>query len=101
MEEDFYKSKLSDVNIETLIPDNRERAFIHRTIFSELIKNTFLDNTRNEFIGIMRNLQNQGAQGIVLGCTEIPLLIKQEDVEIPVFNTLQIHVDAIANFILD
>ncbi len=98
MEEDFYKNRLRDSHIETIIPDDRERAFVHRSIFNELIKNTFLDKTREQFIGIIEKLQQQGAEGIILGCTEIPLLINQSDVDIPLFNTLEIHAKAIAEF---
>ncbi len=100
MEEDFYKNRLSNSQISTLIPNDRERAFIHRTIFNELLKDMFLDKTKSQFLDIIRKLQQQGAEGIVLGCTEIPLLIKQEDLDIPVFNTLQIHVNAIVDFAL-
>jgi aspartate racemase len=100
MEEDFYKNRLKDSNIQTIIPDVRDRAFIHRTIFNELLKNVFLDNTKTQFMDVIQKLQLQGADGIVLGCTEIPLLIKQNDVDIPLFNTLEIHVKAIAEFAL-
>ena len=81
MEEDFYKNRLSNSSIETIVPDDRGRAFIHRTIFNELIKNIFLDKTKDQFKDIIEKLQEQGAQGIILGCTEIPLLINQTEVE--------------------
>ncbi len=100
MEEDFYKTRLSNFQIQTLIPNNRERAFIHRSIFTELIKNIFIDKTKEQFLQIMLNLKQQGAEGIILGCTEIPLLITQADIDIPVFNTLEIHVKAIIDFAL-
>jgi aspartate racemase len=100
MEENFYKDRLSNSDIQTLIPTDRERAFIHRSIFNELIKNILLEKTKVQFIDVISNLTQQGAQGIVLGCTEIPLLIKQSDVSIPVFNTLEIHVNAIVDFAL-
>ncbi|NOU16167.1 MAG: aspartate/glutamate racemase family protein [Bacteroidales bacterium] len=100
MEEDFYKNRLSNFQIQTLIPNNRERAFIHRSIFTELIKNIFIDKTKEQFLQIMSNLKQEGAEGIILGCTEIPLLITQSDINIPVFNTLEIHVKAIVDFAL-
>jgi aspartate racemase len=100
MEENFYKDKLSNSNIQTLIPTDRERAFVHRSIFNELIKNILLEKTKAQFIDVISNLTLQGAQGIVLGCTEIPLMIKQSDVSIPVFNTLEIHANAIVDFAL-
>ena len=100
MEEDFYRNRLSNSNIDTVVPDDRGRAFIHRTIFNELIQNIFLDKTKDQFLSIIRNLQKNGAEGIILGCTEIPLLINQADIEIPLFNTLEIHAKAIAEFAL-
>lgn len=101
MEEDFYKSRLRNSNIETIVPDERERAFIHRTIFNELLKNVFLDKTKDQFLSIIRKLQAKGAEGVVLGCTEIPLLVHQADIEIPLFNTLEIHAKALAEFALE
>ncbi len=101
MEEDFYKNRLISSSIQPVVPDDRERAFIHRSIFNELLKEVFLDKTKEQFINIIRKLQEKGAEGIVLGCTEIPLLINQADVEIPLFNTLEIHVKALAEFALE
>lgn len=101
MEERFYKNRLGDSNIETIVPDDRDRAFIHRTIFNELIKNILLDKTRDQFISIIEKLQKQGAEGIILGCTEIPLLINQSDTKLPLFNTLEIHAKAVAAFAVD
>ncbi len=101
MEEDFYKNRLSNSQILTLIPNEPERAFIQRTILNELLKNIFLEKTKAQFLQIISSLQQQGVEGIVLGCTEIPLLIKQSDVKLPVFNTLEIHVNAIVDFALE
>jgi len=100
MEEDFYKNRLANSHINAIVPNERDRAFIHRTIFNEFLKNIFLDKTKEQFLKIITTLQEQGAEGIILGCTEIPLLIKQTDVEIPIFNTLEIHVNAIVDFTL-
>lgn len=101
MEKDFYKTRLINFRIETIVPDDRERAYIHRTIFNELLKNEFLDNTREQFITIIKKLKDNGAEGIILGCTEIPLLISQSDIEIPIFNTLEIHAKRIVQFALE
>jgi len=98
MEEDFYKNRLSEFQIETIVPDDRGRAFVHRTILNELLKDIFLDKTNEQFIDIIKKLQKLGADGIILGCTEIPLLINQTDIEIPLFSTLEIHAKAIAEF---
>lgn len=91
MEQDFFKSKILDEKIEVLIPDANDREFINNSILNELIKDIFTEETRNEYKKIIQKLQLQGAEGVILGCTEIPLLIKQEDVEIPVFDTTLIH----------
>lgn len=101
MEQGFYKDNLAKSGVEPIIPSDRTRAYIHRTIFNELLKNIFNDSTKQQFIEIINELQKQGAEGIILGCTEIPLLINQKDVEIPLFNTLDIHSKAIADFLLD
>jgi len=100
MEEQFYANRLKHSDIETITPNADDRDFIHRTIFDELLKNNFQYETKVKFLNIIQNLQQQGAEGIILGCTEIPLLIKQDDVEIPLFNTLEIHVKAIVDFAL-
>jgi aspartate racemase len=100
MEKDFFKDKLIDNNIEVLIPGDNEREYIHKVILDELIKGKFPDNTRKEFIRIISDLQSKGAEGIILGCTEIPLLIKQENVDIPVFDTTLIHSLSAVDFAL-
>ncbi len=101
MEEDFYKKVLSKSQIETIVPDDRGRAFVHRSIFNELIKNIFIDKTKEQFKAIIEKLREQGAEGIILGCTEIPLLINQSDIDLPLFNTLEIHSKAIAQFAVE
>ena len=100
MEMDFYKSKLNEVDITVLTPVKEERDFIQRTISEELLKNIFLEESRERFREIMKDLQKEGAGGIVLGCTEIPLLIKQEHSALPLFNTLEIHSMAAVDFAL-
>jgi len=92
MEMDFYTSKLKEENVTVFIPGPDDRDFIQETISNELLKGIFRHDSRNRFIRIIKDLYLQGAEGVILGCTEIPLLIKQEDIDIPLFNTLQIHV---------
>jgi aspartate racemase len=101
MEMNFYKSKLNEKNIEVLIPGPEERDFIQKTINNELIKSIFSDESQSRFIEICKDLSGKGAEGIVLGCTEIPLLVKQEDIEIPLFNTLLIHSISAVDFALN
>ena len=100
MEMDFYKKKLSDAGIESLVPGKAEREFIHSSIMNELLKENFRKETKEKLLNIINELEQRGAQGIVLGCTEIPLLIKQEDTRLPVFNTLELHAKAAVEFAL-
>jgi len=100
MEQDFYKSKLNDEGIEVIIPDSDEREFINDTITNELIYGIFKDEAKEKFMGIIKRLNGIGAEGVILGCTELPLLIKQEDIDIPLFNTLEIHSLAAVDFSL-
>jgi aspartate racemase len=98
MEMDFYTKRLSNAGINSLVPAKSERLFIHNAIMSELLKEEFKPETKKRFLDIINDLEQNGAQGIVLGCTEIPLLIKQKDFHLPVFNTLEIHAKAAVDF---
>jgi aspartate racemase len=101
MEMDFYKERLSEMDIEVVTPEKQEREYIHTAIMEELLKEQFLPETKRGFISIMDNLKAKGAEGIILGCTEIPLLLKQNDYDLPLFSTLEIHAEAIADFALN
>ena len=96
----FYKKKLEAQGIETIIPGHDDIEYINDAIYNEMGKGIFLPERKKEFISIINKLQQQGAEGIVLGCTEIPILIKQEDVGVPVFDTTLIHATAAVNFAL-
>lgn len=100
MELDFFKDKLSALDIEAIIPEADDRDFIHDTIFNELGKGLILESTQSRYLAIIEKLINNGAEGIILGCTEIPLLIKQEMVTVPVFDTTLIHSNAAIEFAL-
>ena len=100
MEMDFYKKRLGQLGVESLVPAKTEREFIHNAIMNELLKEEFKEETKAGFLKIISDLEKNGAQGIVLGCTEIPLLIKQKDTHLPVFNTLEIHAKAAVDFAL-
>ena len=100
MEMDFYTKRLSNSGIESLVPEKPEREFIHNAIMNELLKEKFNEETKEKLLNIINDLEQKGAQGIVLGCTEIPLLIKQADTHLPVFNTLEIHAKATVDFAL-
>lgn len=99
MEETFYHDRLTTYGIETLVPDIDDRIFIARVIYDELSKEIFKTESRERFISIMEKLVTRGAQGIILGCTEIPLLVTAKDTEIPMFNTLEIHALAAARYL--
>ena len=100
MELDFYTKKLAEQGITTLVPDKDDRVFIQRTIDTELLMGKFLAESKKRFLEIIQKLRSQGAEGAILGCTEIPLLIKQEDVDFPLFNTTVIHSQAAVDFAL-
>ena len=97
MESVFYQGILEKSGITTIVPDMEERIFINEIIFSELFHEVFKESSRKRFIDIMQRLVSLGAEGIVLGCTEIPLLIRQSHTQIPLFDTLEIHANAIVN----
>lgn len=102
MEGDFYKQVLKDQqNIDVIIPDEAEREFIHGVIFDELCKGIINPQSRDKFVQIINHLAAKGAEGVVLGCTEIPLLVKQQDVKIPVFDTTTIHATAALEYALE
>jgi len=101
MEEDFYKDRLAkNHGIEVVIPVQAEREVIHSVIYRELVLGKTLESSRNQFVKIIQNGQKLGAEGVVLGCTEIPLLISQKDSNIPIFDTTQIHAAAAVEFAL-
>ena len=94
MEKDFYKLVLKEkFGIETLIPDLKERELIHGIIYGELVQGIIRDESREVFKTIINRLASEGARGVILGCTEIPLLISDRDVQIPIFNTTKIHAE--------
>ena len=100
MQLDFYKDKLSEHGITAIIPCEEDINYINNAIYSEMSKSLFLPGTKSRFISIIDDLIQQGAEGIILGCTEIPLLIKQEDCPVPVFDTTYIHTRAAVEFAL-
>lgn len=94
MEKDFYKLVLKEkFGIETIIPDEKERQLVHGIIYGELVQGIIRKESREVFKTIINRLASEGAQGVILGCTEIPLLISDEDVQIPTFNTTKIHAE--------
>lgn len=91
MTQDFYKNQISKRNINVLIPDDKDIETINHVIYDELCRGIISDASRKEYVRIISSLQQKGAQGVILGCTEIGLLISQKDLPIPVFDTTYIH----------
>lgn len=96
----FYKNVLAKQGIETIVPNEADMESINTAIYEEMGKGIFLPERKTEIIRIIHELKNEGAEAVILGCTEIPILIKQEDSSIPVFDTVAIHVDAAVRFAL-
>jgi aspartate racemase len=100
MEMDFFKERLTRHGIRAVIPGDADREFIHTTIFGELGKGLCRPETKQRYLDIIDTLAATGAQGAILGCTEIPLLLNQSDCPIPVFDTTRLHARAAAAFAL-
>ncbi|MGH8891011.1 MAG: aspartate/glutamate racemase family protein [Acidothermaceae bacterium] len=94
MDQTFYRDRLASHGLDVLVPDDEDRALIHRVIYGELVHGVFNDSSRGEFVGLIDRLADRGAQGVILGCTEIELLISHKDTHLRVFPTTQIHIQA-------
>lgn len=102
MSEDFYKKRLYDkYGINILIPKESEREVIHKIIYDELCCGQIKEESKKEFIKIINNMKMEGIEGIILGCTEIPMLIQQKDLDIKVFDTAEIHSKYIVKMMLE
>jgi aspartate racemase len=101
MEEDFYRGRLTEKQgLEVIIPTERERDIVHRVIFDELCLGEIREPSKEQYVRIMDHLARDGAEGIILGCTEISLLIQEEDSQIPLFDTTKIHAVAAVEYAL-
>ena len=98
MEKSFYQDALARHGISTLVPDADDRAYVNRVIYDELVAGQIRDESRVGYLAIIHKLAEQGAQGIILGCTEIPLLVDEAGAGIPLFDTTQIHAEAALNY---
>ena len=94
----FYHDALEQQGVATVTPDAADQEVVHDIIYTELVQNVFTDASRNIFLSIIGKLRRQGVQGVILGCTEIPLLIQPGDVDLPLFNTTAIHCEAAVAF---
>lgn len=101
MERDFYKNILTnDFDIEVLVPNGDDREIVHNIIYEELVQGEINAGSRGQYIRIIYEAIKNGAEGVILGCTEIPLLIQPSDVSIPTFNTTHIHAEKAVEFAL-
>jgi len=101
MEQDFYKQRLVRKHgLEVIVPGEKEREDIHRILYNELCLGEIRERSKGTFRAIISDLEARGAQGIILGCTEIPLLVSQDDYKIPLFDTTTLHARAAVDFAL-
>lgn len=100
MEQAFYRDRIAAAGIEVLTPDAAQRDRVHRVIYDELCLGRILDASRDDYRSIMADLVGRGAQGVILGCTEIGLLVGAGDAGVPLFDTARIHAEAAADWAL-
>ena len=101
MEKDFYKQRLMDqFGLDVLIPDEEDRGIVHNVIYEELVKGVILKESKAKYLNIIQKLQKAGAEGVILGCTEIGLLVQDGDCEIPFFDTTRIHAESAVEWAL-
>jgi aspartate racemase len=101
MEQDFYKGRLTEKHgLDVLIPDEADRGLVHRVIYDELCLGVIKDASRSAFSEVIQRLADKGARGVILGCTEIESLVRQQDSPLPVFPTTQIHAEATVDWAL-
>lgn len=93
MEQEFYRERLERAGIEVVIPDETQRNTVHQVIYQELCQGTIRSDSKARYLEIVQALSERGAQGVILGCTEIGLLIQQPDTPVPLYDTTQIHAD--------
>lgn len=98
MSKDFYKAGLEARGISTLVPDRKDQEFVNRVIYEELIRGFVKPESKKGYIRVVKKLKEKGAEGIVLGCTEIPLLIKEKDCGVRLYDTTLIHAEKALNY---
>ena len=100
MSDGFYTQRMREFGIATVLPNEAQQAEIHRVIFEELCCNRFTDTAKRYYQQVVEDLQAQGAQGVILGCTEIGLLLQAQDCALPVWDSAVIHALAAVEWIL-
>ena len=102
MEEDFYKGRLSQkYGLNVIIPNDQGREIVHRVIYDELVVGRIVLSSKEQYLDIIGQMVRQGAEGVILGCTEIGLLVHQEDSQVPLFDTTRIHAEAAVEYALE
>jgi aspartate racemase len=102
MEEDFYRGRLVERHgLHVVVPAEEEREIVHRVIYDELCVGDVRQSSREQYVSIMAHLANAGAEGIILGCTEISLLVRDDDSPVPIFDTTRVHAVAAVEYALE
>ena len=100
MESAFFRQRMEENGLEVIVPEAGERLVINDIIYDELVKNVFTEESRKAYVGIIESLAGRGARAMVLACTEIPMLVKQTDTSVPLFDPTYIHAKAAVDFAL-
>lgn len=100
MEQDFYRERLQQAGITVLVPEQEQRSVVHSIIYDELCRGVISDSSRKQYLDIIDNLAAKGAQAVILGCTEIGLLLQQRDTTMPLYDTTAIHASQAVNYAL-
>ena len=100
MQEDFYIEKLIEYGLEPIIPKKESRDILHTIIYDELCFNVTTEESRDKFIAISQEVENAGADSVILGCTEVGMLLNDENINLPVYDTVKVHCKEIFNYIL-
>ncbi len=102
MEKPFYRERLKrEFGLNVIVPEQPDRESIHSVIFDELVQGKIVDSSRDHFLTIIESLIERGGEGVIAGCTEIGLLVKQDQVTVPYFDTLELHANAAVDFLLE
>src|SRR3546814_521254 len=101
MEQAFYRERLQSHGLKVMVPDAEDRECVHRVIFEELCRGRIEPASRRKYVEIVERLAQRGAQAVILGCTEIGLLLAREDSPLPLFDTTELHARAAAEFVLE
>lgn len=99
-EMEFYRERLERCGVQVVVPGKEDRDYVHRNIFDELALDRFTDEARKRYLAIIDELVGQGGQGIVMGCTEIPILLRDVQAPVPLLDTTRLHVEAAIEFML-